>query len=290
MRRSILVVATIATICAPRLARAGAWYYTWSCSGGCAPDQLAITGVEGPFGSADECENVRSHDARRDQFLAPGNLGNLDSCQEADAPPTPSSSASSSSSPRAAVLARFGLSLVVGPPYRVEDLDGEQRSTGSTIGTELTFVFGGHPALGIELASGFHYSRVTAPYYGPNAKAMMFIPLLMGLTSSPALVHFQAAEVRLDLGLDGGFLFRVGCSECEREMLSDVGLAWQLRGGVDVYMGESRSTGFGFDALVQFGTLGDVHDDLAPTPIAIETPSFLLRVSYLSRNNSGVAW
>ncbi|HET9992219.1 MAG TPA: hypothetical protein VFQ65_26995 [Kofleriaceae bacterium] len=49
MRRMVLVVMVV--IAMPSVARAGFWYYGWRCSGQCAPNQLAITGEEGPFAS-----------------------------------------------------------------------------------------------------------------------------------------------------------------------------------------------------------------------------------------------
>jgi hypothetical protein len=51
----------------PSLAHAGLWYYGWRCSGQCAPNQLAITGIEGPFASAADGESARlGHDSRGD--------------------------------------------------------------------------------------------------------------------------------------------------------------------------------------------------------------------------------
>lgn len=46
-----MVLVVMVVIAMPSVARAGFWYYGWRCSGQCAPNQLAITGEEGPFAS-----------------------------------------------------------------------------------------------------------------------------------------------------------------------------------------------------------------------------------------------
>jgi hypothetical protein len=281
-------IVVLVAIAWPRAAHAGAWYYTWSCSGECAPGQLAINGYEGPFASEDECNATRNGDSRRDTFVGPGNLGGLDFCRESDGPPSVGGTGSVDARPT--VLARWILALVAGPPYQVEDAQGYETATGGTGGLELGMHIGGHPGFGIETSIGLHYSEVTAPHYGPIAKPMMFVPYLIGFTSTPAIVRGRAAEVRLDLGLDAGILFRVGCSDCDAEMLPALGFIGALRTGLDFYFGPNKTSGIGVDAVFEIGGEGSVQDPVSPSVVAIHPPAFLVRVSFLARNNRGVDW
>src|SRR5689334_21783835 len=133
------------------IARAGVWYYTWSCAGQCAPGRLTIEGVEGPFGSQDECESVRSHDSRRDYFVAEGNLGGLHSCEETDgAPPAVSSG---STTPSRVPVQRMQLALLGGPVYRVRDAMTESAGD-MTGGIDVATIRGGRPVFGVEMGLG----------------------------------------------------------------------------------------------------------------------------------------
>jgi hypothetical protein len=289
MRHALgIAIAIVVVTAAPRIARAGAWYYTWSCSGECAPGQLAIKGYEGPFASEDECNSVRNADTRRDSFVAQGNLGGLDFCRESDGPPSVDDSGTTAGPPT--VTARFLLALVAGPSYRVEDATAIETTTGGTGGLELGLHIGGHPTFGIETSLGLHYTEMTADHYGPNAKPMMFVPYLIGFTSTPAIIRGKATEVRLDLGVDGGLLFLAGCANCDADMLPSLGFIGQLRAGIDTYFGMQKTGGIGLDAIFMFGQLGDPHDPITPSAVAILPPTVLFRVSLIARNNRGVAW
>jgi hypothetical protein len=293
MRSSLRVgvlcaVALIVVIGAPGVARAGAWYYTWQCSGGCAPGQLAISGVEGPFASYEQCDGARSGDSRRDYFLAEGNLGGLNLCEEADAPPSPS--ASGGGGTRAAVVARLMVAGVVGGGYRVEDATGIEASTGTTGGFEIDVQFGGHPIFGLEVGLGYQQSSVTAPHFGPDAHTIEFVPLTIGFASTPALFHGDAFEVRLDLGASLGDYFRIGCDDCDADMLQGDAILGIFRGGIDTYFGRERSFGIGVAGVYLTGSQGNLHDDVSPSLIEIRPPTYLLRVTFLSRHHDGVAW
>lgn len=74
MRGWMVVVIVLATA---RAADAGAWYYKWSCTGACAPNQLSIRGVEGPFASESMCTDARWGDSRRFQVALLGRNGAL---------------------------------------------------------------------------------------------------------------------------------------------------------------------------------------------------------------------
>lgn len=60
---------------------AGAWYYSWSCTGECSPGQLAIKGTEGPFPTEDGCNAVRNGDSRKQLVQQPGNVGSVGFCE-----------------------------------------------------------------------------------------------------------------------------------------------------------------------------------------------------------------
>lgn len=60
----------------------GAWYYSWSCSGQCAPGNLGASGTEGPFPSQAACDAARSSDSRQQLVLQSGNFGNVGYCEQ----------------------------------------------------------------------------------------------------------------------------------------------------------------------------------------------------------------
>lgn len=286
MRRP-LAIAFLILIAAPRVAHA-AWYYTWHCTGRCAPGQLAIHGYEGPFGSYDACEGVRANDARRDEFLAEGNLGGTTTCEQSDAPPAVDGAGGRPLS--LAPLARFTVTGIAGPGYRVQDANGLEPSTGSTAGVEVGLHFGAHPELGIEVAIGYHRSTVTAPYYGPMATTIEFVPVLLGLTSTPALIRSKHVELRLDLGADVADFFRLGCKDCDAAALGSDAFVGILRAGLDTYFMDDQSVGIGVAAVYLSGSQGNLNDPVAPSPIEIRVPTFLVRVSLVARKHDKVAW
>ncbi len=261
------------------IARAGVWYYTWSCAGECAPGRLTIEGVEGPFGSSDECESVRSRDSRRDYFLAPGNLGGTNSCQQTDGAPPPVSS--SSTTPSRVPIQRLRLALLGGPGYRVRD--GMTESAGSaTGGIEATLIGGARPVFGVELTLGLQSSSVTAPHFGAEPRRLTYVPMTIGLTSSPG-----KDRVRFELGADMGFLLQVGCDTCEADNLSTVSFTYSLRAGLDFYL--THKLGIGAAAVFYFGKQGDLADTIDPSMIEIAPPTFLIRIA-LTRRNPLLGW
>src|SRR5262245_36750264 len=60
----------------------GGWSYTWSCTGECAPGNLAISGRSGVFATEDECNAARDVDPMKETVLASGNFGNVDFCRQ----------------------------------------------------------------------------------------------------------------------------------------------------------------------------------------------------------------
>jgi hypothetical protein len=60
----------------------GGWWYTRSCSGACAPHDLAVSDKAGPFANEEQCNAARSHDPHQQTILEPGNFGTLGNCYE----------------------------------------------------------------------------------------------------------------------------------------------------------------------------------------------------------------
>jgi hypothetical protein len=300
--RHALVVGLVGAgvVAAPQIARAEAWYYSWSCTGECAPGQLAISGEEGPFESYDECDHVRSQDSRAEYFVAPGNLGGLDFCTNREGQhgyrPAPGGGAGGytgvgdgGGARKPAPVARIELGGLFGPAYRVETPAGYEDGSGATVGADVRMQTGYRPELGGEVVFGVQYSSVTTPHYGADARSMTFIPWMIGLTSTPALFRGTRREYRLDLGLDLGGLSRVGCSACAAEMLPTHAFIVAARGGLDTYFGAGLNQGIGVDAVFQWSHHGTV-DAGNPASFAIVPPVFLLRVSLIVRSRDNVSW
>ena len=282
MRVVALVVGLV--VAATQSADAGAWYYGWRCSGECAPNQLAISGTEGPFASEDECNSVRSSDSRRDYFVAAGNLGGLDSCTESDG--AASSSSSGGGSHRPLPLQRFTVGVLSGPGWHANDASGSHPPEGRTTGAELGLVFSGRATFGLEMLFGFQHTSVTSTVYGGAQKSMNMIPWSLGITITPALVRSRRVEARLDLAADVGALFRTGCDACDADGLTSGGIIWTLRAGLDLYLGHSKTAGLALDTLFTWGRMGDIADSLTPTPIEIISPRVMLRASLLVRSGA----
>lgn len=283
-------------VAATQMAYAEAWYYSWSCTGECAPGQLAISGEEGPFETYDECDRVRSQDPRAEYFVQPGNLGGLDFCvnregQHGYRPPAGGGGGGGGEggTRTPTTIARFELGGLIGPAYRIETPAGYEDGSGATIGADLRIQTGNRPELGGEMVVGVQYSRLTTAHYGAEAKPMTFVPWMIGLTSTPALFRGATREYRLDLGFDVGGLSRVGCSDCASEMLPTHAFILAARGGIDTYFGAGLNQGIGIDAVFQWSNHGTV-DPANPASFAIVPPMFLLRVSLIGRTRDGVAW
>src|ERR1051325_6700128 len=108
----LLVVVIILTV--SRAASAG-WWYTWSCTGNCAPGRLAASGTRGPFLSSSDCESARSSDSVNQLIMESGNFGTISYCSESDSPPSPGSSSSTGHGPPPTQSWQIG--LIGGPGY-----------------------------------------------------------------------------------------------------------------------------------------------------------------------------
>lgn len=273
----------VAIVVASARAYAGAWYYKWSCSGQCAPNQLAISGVSAGYPTREMCEQDRWNDSRREEFLRPGNLGGLTSCDEYESPPAAHDNVGQSGSRRAVPLQRFGLGISSGSGWRVRE-GTTLAFGGSTLGIDMNFVGGPVPWIGIETGIGLQFSSVKAPHYGPDPKTLTFVPITLGLTSSPALVRGKKLEARLDLGADLGAIILTSCAECEADGMSPLGLVGQFRGGLDFYFGQKKAMGIALGATMMVGKLGNIEDEFVPSAIELVPPKYLLRVAFIGRN------
>ncbi|CAN5692549.1 hypothetical protein BH11MYX3_BH11MYX3_32650 [soil metagenome] len=264
-------------------ADASAWYYKWSCAGACAPNQLAIRGVTGPFPSEEMCNDARWGDSRRWEFVGPGNLGGLGSCAEYEGTPTADDVGTRGTS-RPIPTQRYLLAFVGGPAWRVRDAAGDTEGR-STFGMDVNLVGGGRPYIGIETGLGIHRAPIRSPRWTGDVD-MLVIPWTIGLASSPGILRTKKLELRLDLGADVGFLFRTSCDECNDAGVSGSSYVWILRGGLDIYPRAARTPGIGIHALFWFGKQGSLTDETAKTAIEILPPTLFLEVALLGRNGA----
>ena len=281
------LVVVVCIVFAPRSADAGGWYYKWSCSRACAPNELAIRGVSPAYASQAICEDQRWNDPRRRELTGPGNLGYQTSCEEYESEPT-----ADDIGPRGPVsiapMQRYSLAFVGGPGWNVRDAAAAQRG-GHTAGVELNLVIGGRPWFGLETGIGVHRSPLTHPRWAVDAFPIYFIPWTLGFTSSPGIIRARSVEVRLEVGADIGFLFRTSCAPCDADDHSAAGYLWILRAGLDTYVGANKRLGIGVHGVMQLGAMGSLTDATAMTASVLEPPKFLLRLS-ISRRNGTLAW
>lgn len=274
MRPALAAVIATAVLAVPAVARAGVWYYAWRCSGQCAPNQLAITGEEGPFLTYADCEGARSRDGRAQAFVGPGNLGGLDNCAERDG------TAVVVVQPRTTILQRVRASAVGGYGWHVEDSSGADTRGGPTAGLDFEAVFGPHPNFGFEIGTGVQRFSVTAPVYNNTSRTMFIYPWALGLTSTPSLWR---GRLRLDLAADILYLYRY-CSGCNDGATNGYGA--RVRGGFDFYWGDYA---LGIAGLWLWASLGSVGDAVAPTAAQINAPAAIGEISFTWRNPN-ISW
>jgi hypothetical protein len=231
MRASVgFGIVCVALIASTATAHA-AWYYTYSCSGACAPEQLAAVGVSPGFMTASECESARNADSRRYTNQQSGSLGGLSLCFESDTQPSPD--AGGASGPRnPPPFQAFAAGVIGGPGYKpVNENDGRVAA-----GLDLAFMFGGKPFFALVLRTGFRGS-----HFDSDATTLthlgMFWPLMVGITFAPG-----SYRTRFEFGADGGFEVSAACKGCPGGALVGV-----LRGGLVHY----------FASPVDFSKRGD---------------------------------
>lgn len=279
MRGWLVVLVVLATA---RVADAGTWYYKWSCAGACAPNQLSIRGVEGPFASESMCTDARWGDSRRWEFIGPGNLGGLSSCAEYDG--TPTADDVGSRAVVAPVTQRYSIAAVGGRGWKVRDETGDTDGL-STFGIDLNIVMGPRPWIGLETGLGIQRAPIRSPRWTGEVN-MFVIPWTVGFASSPPILRTKSLELRLDLAADIAFLFRANCEECDAANVSGSAIAWILRGGIDIYPRAARTPGIGLHAAMWFGKQGSITDDTVNSDIEIIAPRFFVELALLGRNGA----
>ncbi len=279
------LVGVLAVVVAPATAIAGPWYYEWSCTGRCAPGQLAISGREGPFLSRADCDYARDRDPRADEFVSEGNLGGLEFCEEDTSnDPKPWSTGPSGGGggggggapARPVRTSQIEVGLAFGPGWQATDERGVTTTGAGTLGLDLE-LHTGKDVGGGALAIGVHGTRVEAAMLG-EPRSVVMVPMTVGFALTPAIARGRAWSVRLDLGAHlGGFLM-AGCSDCPGAVFTQtLGLGYGFKAGVDVYT--SKDSGFSVDVIVPRWEIGDA----APGDLRLASPTWLVRASVVGR-------
>jgi len=280
-------VVAIAVIALTQIAHAGSWSFSWTCAGSCAPGQLDVRGNEIGFPDERSCESARSQKVQ--DINSPGSAGSTTECVDSD-PGTPGSRGSIGSAARAARLVRAFFSVDGGRGYEATYEGGRTARGAHQLGTQIELMFGRDEiGLGIEL--GMRRDAGTPPVAGASADPMLLVDLGFGLGSSPfALYTGPRVEVRPDFGAFYVWANRIGCNRCTVNLLDpqpvepNQGNTFRLRGGLVLYWGASKENGVALDALVQFGTLGDIEMGAdEPTSVELRPPRLLFRLSYVRR-------
>jgi hypothetical protein len=273
-----LPLATLIVIGSAAAAEAGPWYYTWSCAGDCAPGQLTIEGREGPFLSRADCEYARDHDRRAVEFVEPGNLGGLASCEEDTSvgatyvavPATPHT-------PSKVRMASVELGLAFGPGWRTTSDGGGVTDGPATVGVEVD-AHTGRDLGGGSMQLGLYGTWVEAPMLGESPRAVVVLPLAIGLVLTPQVYHRGARSLRLDVGASAGGFFLFGCSDCGAPVFDEtLAFGYTLKAGLDLYL--SSTTGFSLDVVFPRWQIGTA----ASGDLMLESPTWMLRLSAINR-------
>jgi hypothetical protein len=282
MRPLALGVLLAAWLAHPALASAEAWYFDWNCAGACAPNQLAISGVEGPYASEGSCDSARR--AKLDWVLAPGSAGWASACTEGNAASVPGGA--SGGVTQAAHLAGATLGVISSDGYRATYADGTRARGPRDYGAELELGFG-REQFGLAVVIGLDHDAGTATATLP-AEPLWLLELGVGLQTSPfAALRTRTLELRPSLGAYGFNVIRVACGRCDVDPLASQpgeannAFGTRLRAGVELYLGASRAQGIAIDALFSFHKIGDFTDPTEPTSVELTPARFMLRVSWI---------
>jgi hypothetical protein len=256
MRIAVVVVVLV-------LARSvhAAWYYTWTCTGNCAPGELASTGTSQGYDTEGECDGARASDPVNQLIMQSGNLGSISYCHESDGPPDAAGAAH-----RHVPTQRKAFGLVGGPGWRLHDTDTMKTSTGAfTTGGYARIVGGGRPVFGLALGLGAEVTRIQAAKAGPDAQVMLFAPATLGIIVAPRITE----NVRVEFGVDADVIFGLVCNACQSAMGSV-----DFHGGLEIYGHGER----GIELEVVYHDLGDSYDNM------MLPPPFEVRLSLAHRN------
>lgn len=275
-----LIVGVLTLAALPATAIAGPWYYEWSCTGRCAPGQLAISGREGPFDSREDCEYARAHDARSDYFVSEGNLGGLEFCEEdtsGNHAPSGGAIGGGGAPPRPARMSQIEVGVAFGPGWQATSGDGVTTVGAATLGLDIE-THTGKDVGGGSLQLGLHATQVEAAMLGADARSLVTMPLFVGLDLTPVVARGKGWHVRVDLGASIGAFLLAGCGDCPGAVWDEtLGFGYNLKAGVDVYL--SKDSGVSLDLVVPRWEIGDA----APGNLRLDSPVWLVRASMVGR-------
>lgn len=278
--RRALSLAALLLMVSAGAAQAGVWYYEWSCTGRCAPGQLAVSGREGPFMSRADCEYARDHDQRADEFVADGNLGGLAFCEEDTSQPTGvylSPGPGSGAPPNKTRISAVEIGVALGTSWRATGEDGMTTTGPGTVGLEFDS-HAGRDVGGGSLQVGLYGTWLENPLLGSGSRSALIIPMSVGLVLTPQVYHHGSRSARLDLGASLGGFFLLGCSGCAGAVFDEtLAFGYTLKAGVDYFV--AKDTGFGVDVIVPSWQIGAA----GPGNLLLESPTWMLRLSIINR-------
>jgi hypothetical protein len=176
------------------------------------------------------------------------------------------------------VTQRISVGAYGGGGSSVDDGTGSSSSGDFTTGGDVRLIMGARPLFAIEISAG---AMVTALSDQSGGQKVAWVPLMVGLSSSPKIIRGKHRELRLDLGADVGALFGLQCEGCTVKSFGA-----QLRAGLDVYLGSTRTGGFAVDVVYTPSAVAKLAD---PSTVEIRPPPVLLRVAFIWRR-SALLW
>lgn len=142
----------------------------------------------------------------------------------------------------------------------------------------------GHPLFGAEGSIGLGGTDLDSPYLeSRRIEGLMLFTLTGGISLSPfgfaRRGHFQ---IRPDLGVAAILPITAGCDECPDDGI-ETAFGARIKVGLDVYFIKGGG-GVSVDFLLNFVTLGDVDEPVAPDPVEISAPLVMVRIAFVGRD------
>jgi len=255
------------------------WYYQWSCSGSCAPHDLAIKGAYGPYASQSECEYAGSHSSAYQTWNEDSTSLFVAGCREyapGEAPPERQIDVSPMR------LIGFGGFFDGGPGWTALDPGRANAAGASTMGFDIE-LHGGNVWFGALYGFGLKLTEVHASYFRQETQPLVFWNVDVGILSTPPV--FETGSLLVRPRLSGAFEVdgNTGCSICGDDF-PVLGLTARASAGVEVFFGDDKVNGIALEVVLSFLSLGDVADPYAPSPVQLNPPTFLLRIGYVGRD------
>ncbi len=196
-----------------------------------------------------------------------------------------------SSAARAAHLARWSLTALLGPSYTSHDAaGGSSVPDGGSYGAELDARFG-RPSVGIFVRFALTSTPIEGPGVGlPRERALAFDWFGIGLEVSPRLLGGRSWELRPTAGAWITSTTLLACDGCEASVASGAyddsygAWGWGARVGFDLYLGSLKRHGLSVALVYSQSQVGDLHAyELLPnTPTEHIAPTYMLQVGLTS--------